>query len=91
MALTDEKTADFAGFVGSPDSNSVYQTLLFGFKSVSVKIIVSAGTLDVSLNKSDASPHMVLPVGQYDFPGLAINKLHVRNTTATANVLAWTD
>jgi len=63
----------------------------FGFKSVMVKIIVTVGTLDVSVNKSDATPHMVLPIGQYDFPGLALSKLHVRTIAATAQVIAWTD
>lgn len=91
MALVEEKTSDFASFRGSPDSNSVYQTLDFGFKSIMVKIIVTVGTLDVSVNKSDATPHMVLPIGQYDFTSLALKKLHVRNTGATAQVIAWTD
>ncbi len=91
MSLSGEKTADFSGFGGTPDSDSVYETLEFGFKSIAVKIIVTAGVLDVSVNKSDANPHMTLPVGQYDFHGLAVNKLHVRNTSATAQVIAWTD
>ncbi len=91
MALNQENTADFVSYRGVPDDNTVYQTLDFGFKSIMVKIIVTAGILDVSVNKSDATPHMLLPVGQYDFPGLALNKLHVRNTSATAHVIAWTD
>jgi hypothetical protein len=89
VALTSEKTANFAGFTGTPDA--AYQELDFGFKSTAVKIIVTAGSLDVSLNKTDTNPHMVLGIGQYDFVGLEIKKLYVRDVTATGtDVLAWT-
>ncbi len=91
MAIVTETTSDFASFSGVPTDDVIYDTLLFGFKSIAVKIIVTAGTLHVSVNKSDVNQHMTLPVGQYDFHGLAINKLHIRQTGATAQVLAWTD
>jgi hypothetical protein len=88
MALVGQKTANFASFTGTPDA--AYQILDFGFKSTSVKIVVAVGTLEVSLNKTDTTPHMILGVGQYDFHGLIINKLYVRNITAVgAQVFAW--
>lgn len=89
MAIVEEKTIDFYSASGVPTSDTAYNKLVFGFKSEGVKIIVTAGTLEVSLNGSDANPHMTLVVGQYDFVGMNIPFLYVRKVAATAQVLAW--
>lgn len=88
MALNKESTANFSSFRGTPDA--AYQTIEFGFKAKNVKIIVIAGSLDVSMNKSDATPHMVLGIGQYDFASLEVVKLHVKDVTAIGvQIIAW--
>jgi hypothetical protein len=94
MALAPQTTANFASFIGTPDSNTVYQKLEFGFKAIAVKIIVGAGaTLEVSLNGTDVA--LTLVTGQYNFHGLIVNKLFVRDIlvipAGTSQVLAWTD
>jgi len=91
MPMVKETNSNFASFSGSPSSSSVYEKLPFDFKATNVKILVTAGSLDVSLNGTDATPNMVLAVGQYDFPGLEINALFVKQTGATAQILAWTN
>ena len=88
MALSAEKNANFASFSGTPDA--AYQTIDFDFKSNVVKFIVANGSLEVSLTKSDTTPHMILLPGEYTFVGLALSRLFVRNVTATGSqILAW--
>ena len=87
MALAIERTADFASAVGSPSDDTEYDEFKFEFKSEGIKIIVTAGTLDVSLNRTEL--HFSLPVGQYDFVGMHVPQLFLRQTGATAQVLAW--
>ena len=89
MALVEQQTADFFSASGVPDDDTKYNKLAFGFKSEAIKIIVTAGSLEVSMNASDNTPYMTLAVGQYDFVGLNVPRLYVRDTSATAQILAW--
>lgn len=89
MAIQFEKNEQLFGASGVPTSDTDYDILDFGFKSKGVKIIVTAGVLEVSVNRTDPNPHMSLAVGQYDFDGLSVSKLFIRNTAATAQIIAW--
>lgn len=80
MAMTKKAVSNFASFRGTPSSNTTWDKLDAGFDARHWKIIVTAGSLEFSLDGKDVFGK--LGTGQFDFREANLSRLHVRDTSA---------
>ena len=81
----------FAGFTGSPASDTDWEKLDWPFDAQSLKVVVKTADLEYSMDGKELFGK--LPAGTdpmvYDFPGIGISRFFVRKTAAVVEVMAF--
>lgn len=97
MAIVKKNVTNFAGFTGTPASDTNWDELKWDFAARGIMIVVEAGStadLEISMNGKDSFGKLPAPEANmnsliYYFKGVDWSRLFVRKTGATINVYAY--
>lgn len=89
MALTAKKVSNFASYRGTPSSETVWDKLDWEFDARNVKVLVTAGTLELSMDGKEIFCSLPTSTVPYDFRDIGMSRMWARRTGATVEFYAY--